>query len=586
MSDTYDFAFGEDTVYAAVRDLLAGLRRSGTVLDLGCGFGALAEAVAALGMTYVGADVDADGLTALERRGFATARLDLEDLEGLERLLTTAADGPLAAVLMLDTLEHLARPERVLETLNRTAPAVGNPALVVSVPNVTHTDLAAKLVLGRWDVTDTGLLDRTHLQLFSASRLTQVMRGTGWFECGRNDFSLNHSDQHFPEGLPVLDPAAPLARLLREVRADAEPSAWVNQFVRAYVAGVPVPEPAAQPETAKPFLSVLVRTRGTRPETLRDLLLCLSAQTDGDFEVLLLAHGATAADVSEVGVLLAQQPAEMRERTTLVQVPPGGSRSRPLNVGVARARGRYVCVVDDDDVVLSSYVAEFRQLAETSPGQVLRTVVVEQDIEQVGWAGGAGHAAASPFRYAYPPAYDVLAHLVENYTPFCGFAVPRSFFTDLGQRFDESLPVLEDWDVQLRAVQVCGVASSPLPTSIYRRWRRGSGDHSNALHHDEHWKAARGQVLAKGDARPLLLPPGSMGVLHRRLPRGEVEDELLLEIGKRGEEMQRLADEVAAARAARDDLLSWREQVLQSSSWRITAPLRALAGPLRAVRRR
>lgn len=568
MSDTYDFSFGEDTVYASVRDLLDGLRRTGTVVDLGCGYGALAETVAARGLTYVGVDLDGDGLRALEGRGFATHRLDLDDVEAVEALLRTyAAGGPLAAVLMLDTLEHLARPQRVLETINRAAASVGSPALVVSIPNVTHADVATKLLLGRWDVTPTGLLDQTHLQLFSAERLDAVMRETGWFECGRNDFLLSHSDQHFPAELPTLDPRSPLGQLLREVRARSESSAYVNQFVRAYVAGAPAKdgaEPAAAPD--RPFLSILVRTRGTRPETLRDLMLCLAAQTDDDFEVLLLVHGATPADVSEVGVLLAQQPEEVQRRTTLVQVPPGGGRSRPLNAGVARARGRYVSVVDDDDVVLASYVAAFHALAATAEGRVLRTVVVEQDIAEAPWGGGRGHAVASPFRHAYPPTYDLLMHLVENHTPFCGFALPMAFFRDLGHVFDESLPVLEDWDVQLRAVQLCGVASSPVATSIYRRWRAGTGDNSNVLHTDEHWRAARGQVIAKGDALPLLLPPGSVGTLYRRLSGHS--------------ELERLRAELADTTAQRDDLVAWRQDVLQSTSWRVTAPLRGVSGRL------
>src|SRR3712207_7680637 len=38
-----------------------------------------------------------------------------------------------------------------------------------------------------------------------------------------------------------------------------------------------------------------------------------------------------------------------------------------------------------------------------------------------------------------------------------------------------------------------------------------------SLHTDEHWRAARGTVIAKADALPLLLPPGSRGALYRSL---------------------------------------------------------------------
>jgi hypothetical protein len=133
--------------------------------------------------------------------------------------------------------------------------------------------------------------------------------------------------------------------------------------------------------------------------------------------------------------------------------------------------------------------------------------------------------------------------------------------------------VLEDWDVQLRAVQLCGVASSPVATSIYRRWRAGTGDNSNALHTDEHWRAARGQVIAKGDELPLLLPPGSRGALYRRLG-GYTE-------------LEQLRAELEAVTSARDDLQAERDDLLRSTSWRLTAPLRGLSERLPSrVRRR
>ena len=39
-----------------------------------------------------------------------------------------------------------------------------------------------------------------------------------------------------------------------------------------------------------PFLSVITRTQGKRPEMLRETLLSLVGQTDEDFEVLLIGH--------------------------------------------------------------------------------------------------------------------------------------------------------------------------------------------------------------------------------------------------------------------------------------------------------
>ena len=567
MSGRYAFSFSEDSVYNSVRELLVrtvDTDAGGLVVDLGCGFGALAEPVADAGLGYVGVDVQADGLEDLERRGFRTAQHDLTDLDGLEKLLLDVAeDARVAAVLMLDTLEHLPQPDTVLSRLHDLAGRLGSPVLLVSVPNVTHIDVAAKLVMGRWDSTPTGLLDETHLQMFSSSRLDETMRRAGWYSCGRLDYRMNQSDQYFPPDLPSLVPGTPLSDLLRHVRTSADEHAYVNQFVRAYVPSAPA-MPRAPAQEPAPFLSVLVRTTGTRPETLRDLLLCLAAQVDDDFEVLLLAHGVLRDGMSELSVLLSQQPRSVRARMRLISVEPGGGRSRPLNVGVAEARGRYVCVVDDDDVVLGNYVAEFRRLAEQAPGRVLRAVVVEQDVVETRWGTDRGYAATSPFRYSYPPDYDLVSHLHGNFTPFCGLAFPTALFRSLGYRFDEALAVLEDWEMQLRAVTTAGIVASPAVTSIYHWWTGGTGDNSKILHSDDHWTASRGRVVAELDARPLLLPAGTFARLHRELAR-----------------VATLETELMHARNALRDVQDQREDLLRSTSWRVTRPLRSVSGRLR-----
>jgi hypothetical protein len=567
MAGKYRFAFDEISVYARVRDVLVRAAGAGTVVDLGCGFGALAEIVQSHGMTYVGVDLDTDGLVELERRGFMTRQLDITELTAVEAMLDKiAADGRVTAVLMLDTLEHLPEPWKLLELLSSGAARWGSPVLVVSIPNIAHVDVAAKLVAGRWDVMPAGLLDSTHLQLFSSERVETMMRASGWYECERADYKLNHSDQHFPKELPVLVTGSPVADMIRIVRGDADPYGHVNQFVRAYVAGAARAKPAPAPDDAAPFLSILVRTIGTRPETLRDLLLCLAAQADQDFEALLLAHGVEPDPLSEIGVLVAQQPRSMRQRVRLLSVEPGGGRSRPLNVALEAARGRYLAVVDDDDLVTSTYVQEFHRLAERSPGRVLRTVVVEQNVEECTWAGVKGFLATSAFHYPFPPAYDLLDHLAENRTPFCGIAFPRAIFQHLGHRFDESLQVLEDWEMQLRSVQVCGVDSSPVPTSIYHRWALGTGNNSVVMHSDEQWAAARGRVASNLDSRPLMLPAGSFSSLQRQF---SLRLALEVELERCRFQAQQLSEALA--------------DVHSSTSWRVTGPLRAISRRLRAL---
>jgi len=76
------------------------------------------------------------------------------------RAMTRVVDGePLAAVVMADVIEHLTNAEEVLRVVHRQilsavrhdADAATAP-LVVSIPNVSHIDLAAKLLAGRWEL--------------------------------------------------------------------------------------------------------------------------------------------------------------------------------------------------------------------------------------------------------------------------------------------------------------------------------------------------------------------------------------------------------------------------------------------------
>ena len=133
----------------------------GLVLDLGCGYGAIAAELERRGYGYIGLDIDENAIADLRRHGHRAEALDLPELTDLPDRLVRVADGqPVVALCVLDVLEHLPDTDGALAAFATAAAQLGEPALVVSVPNVTHVDLAAKLAAGRWDVTETGLLDR------------------------------------------------------------------------------------------------------------------------------------------------------------------------------------------------------------------------------------------------------------------------------------------------------------------------------------------------------------------------------------------------------------------------------------------
>ncbi len=152
----YHRTYDPDSSYGSAVRLLGRAEVTGVVLDLGCGYGPVAEPLQELGFTYVGLDVDPDGIADLQARGFEASVLDLElPAETLQEELDRALGGrSLAAIFALDALEHLRNPNECMEGLTSLARRHPTTQLVLSLPNVTHVDVAAKLLLGRWDVTD------------------------------------------------------------------------------------------------------------------------------------------------------------------------------------------------------------------------------------------------------------------------------------------------------------------------------------------------------------------------------------------------------------------------------------------------
>jgi len=165
-------------VYGGVvnADLLALLGPlSGSVLDVGCGVGAWADALRAAG---------AQRLTGIEPAADAAAeartRYDAVIAEPIEQLEPATLGGTaFAHVIAADVLEHLADPWSVLRALHGWA--FPGATLAVSVPNARHYRVSLGLLLGgRFTYRASGVMDWTHLRWFTRASLDHALRRTGW----------------------------------------------------------------------------------------------------------------------------------------------------------------------------------------------------------------------------------------------------------------------------------------------------------------------------------------------------------------------------------------------------------------------
>jgi SAM-dependent methyltransferase len=520
-SPRYAFSFSWEGSYGHVVELVKRLGpERGVVIDLGCGVGTIAQPLLDLDYEYIGVDIDPVALEELSRRGLEGRELDLGQTDELaERMLELADGRRVAAVLLIDVLEHIPQTHPFLTAVRAGLENLRRPPLLISVPNVAHVDLGAKLVFGKWDYTRTGLLDSTHTQFFTSERLQSEARACGLLELDENDFKIRASDQHFPADHPALSWTSPVAQAIRTWRDVADEHGETNQFIRAFapcdIGPARIPETLEEEDASATPLAVVVRTQGKRASRLRDALTCLAAQTMDGFEVLLMVHTDDAEPVlEEVQAIVADFHPLFSSRVRVVHVS-GGRRARPLNAALARLKAEYVAFLDDDDLVMADWVESFVDAA--GGGAIVRSGVAVREVSAPEESHCHPYVVRSSLQFRYKLDFDRLRHYWENETPICTFAVPRSLIETLNLRFDEELPVLEDWDFLMRSAAFASIRDTRKVTSVYQMWR--SGESSASLHEVDVWQATQRVLQDRMNLRPLVLPAGSTDQLAKMCGR-------------------------------------------------------------------
>lgn len=159
------------------RTLIAGwVPQSARVLDVGPGDGVISrwlrqnKACESVGVEYVA--------EAAERARPDFRRMIVGSIEDDAVLAQAAAAGPYDAVIFADVLEHLVDPWRVLRAVRPMLAPTGR--VLLSMPNVAHWIVRLNLLMGRWDLTEGYIMDRTHLRWFTRRTARQMAHETGY----------------------------------------------------------------------------------------------------------------------------------------------------------------------------------------------------------------------------------------------------------------------------------------------------------------------------------------------------------------------------------------------------------------------
>jgi predicted TPR repeat methyltransferase len=165
----YDWCSDDPAEVAGIMRVLMPSRSR--VLDIGCGTGAVT--------LVVNRDKDND-LWGIEpdptRAAIARSRGINVTCGALDQKFLDS-HAPFDAIMLADVLEHIAAPG---EFMSLALGAVKPGGLVLlSVPNVAHWTVRFGLLFGRFDYTETGIRDATHLRWFTEKTIRKLCQNCG-----------------------------------------------------------------------------------------------------------------------------------------------------------------------------------------------------------------------------------------------------------------------------------------------------------------------------------------------------------------------------------------------------------------------
>jgi SAM-dependent methyltransferase len=162
--------------YSHARDDLIRFIPPGTtkILEVGCGAGMTGKALREKGFEkIVGIEINEE--VARGGRAF----YDQIVIGDVEKMHLPFEKEYFDCILYGDVLEHLVNPWEVLKD-HQTILKKGG-AIICSIPNVRNYRILKNLIFrGRWEYTDDGILDRSHLRFFTLDSIQGMLKEAGY----------------------------------------------------------------------------------------------------------------------------------------------------------------------------------------------------------------------------------------------------------------------------------------------------------------------------------------------------------------------------------------------------------------------
>ncbi len=201
----------------------------------------------------------------------------------------------------------------------------------------------------------------------------------------------------------------------------------------------------------KPLISVITPTYN-RPAALCEMLECLVRQTVIDFECIIVNDAGDSVD------WVKRRYPELN--ITILDQPVNGKHTRARNVGLTAAKGTYILLCDDDDLLMPDHMKRMLEALMEDPCDLVYcdAEIVEYELR--------GNTRMPKSRLLF--AYDSDLQAMRKFSTFIpsGCLYRMEIHQVIGA-FDEDIYHYWDWDFFLRVSALFKVKRVPAASVLY-----------------------------------------------------------------------------------------------------------------------
>ena len=340
---------------------------------------------------------------------------------------------------------------------------------------------------------------------------------------------------------------------------------------------------------SSPTVAVLVRTKD-RPRFLRRALANIAEQTFTDYTVCVINDGG---DESATRAILQASPlAHLLEGDAprlMLLTTGGGNMEAASNAGLAATESEFVAIHDDDDLWAPEFLERTVGALRASEALICSTRVVERYERET--PEGEFEVYEERIFHDGLPGFGLQFLYRTNRTVPIGILYRRRLHELVGF-YDESLPVVGDWEFNLRAAAVTEVLLVDEPLAYWSLRPEADGAEANSVQRQaEHARfdasvrarAIRDDLQSGGRPGPYLYQAHLMADLERRVIDGhDLTRESLDLLRSLGERLERIEARQAAMDARQREL----EARVAADRSRGRGALRTLSSAARSLSRR